>query len=188
MWKHLGPGRHSTFLPSCCEIISTLRSLTCYEEQPSLTCAVLTLELSCRGILKRPYWFHYNGSFVIQWAQSWSCWPSWAGLGCTSCVGQALVQVALFQTSSLLISECHFPQGTVTAARTRWKRQREVSELFCWPSVTQWFLCWRRAFSRQWEQGWLSLTETWENQSRYILLSQCDANSYFLSLDLQRLV
>lgn len=130
MWKHLGPGRHSTFLPSCCEIISTLRSLTCYEEQPSLSCSVLTLELSCRGILKRPYWFHYNGSFAIQWPQSWRFWPGWAGLGCTtgsSCVEQALVRAGLFQASFLLTSECHLLQSTVTAARTRWKPATEGS-------------------------------------------------------------
>lgn len=84
MWKHLGPGWHSTFLPSCWEIISTLRCLTCYEGQPSLTCCVLTLELTCKGILKHPYWFHYNGSFAAQWPQSWSFWWGWACLGSAS--------------------------------------------------------------------------------------------------------
>lgn len=50
----------------------------------------------------------------------------WAGLilaaPLVSCyVGQALVQVGLFQAFFLLTSDCHPLQGPVTTARTRWK-------------------------------------------------------------------
>lgn len=160
------PRQDSTFLPSCCEIISTLRSLTCYEEQPSLSCSVLTLELSCRGILKRPYWFHYNGSFAIQWPQSRLSWPRlhhWLQL-CRAGSGPGWSLPSLFLADFWVPPSprhCYSSQDKVEACN-RGKYWRYFGDLLL---VTQWFLCWKRAFSRhlKWDQGWLSLPESWEN-------------------------
>ena len=58
-----------------------------------------------------------------------------------SCVGQALVQVGLFQASFLLTSDCHLLQGPVTAARTRWKSAAEggvgaILVTFCYSVIS----------------------------------------------------